>query len=294
MEMRTAAKIAHALRKSAAPLVAAALIGSCGGESSADNARKKIRTEHAPHVARILVEDLNRHTVGLRLAAERLAPGFVRVEGQQREKDMRFAFRLLRNPKKGIEQLVISPMSFMAVVDRSGVVIARDATPDRMKGMNLGQKFATVKRALAGKEGYEVGQFESAQKGEKASVTVVMAAPAFYQGEVVGAVVIGIPLWRLSQRLSRQIQTEQAGEGQVVLWVYLYKGDALFHQGTPGTMDMLVPDGKARRSGLAKSPGGYTRAAEQFSAWYGYGVRPLRILGEDVGMVLFRLDPARK
>jgi hypothetical protein len=266
----------------------------CGGEQSADNARRKIRLQHAPHAAQVVVQDLQRHTVGLRIAAKKLAPGFVRVQGEQQEKDMRFAFKHLRNPKVGIEQLVISPMSFMASVGKDGVVIARDAMPDRMKGTNLAQKFSVVRKALAGKEGYELGEFESAKKGEKPSVTILMAAPAFYEGEVVGAVVIGIPLWRLSQRLSRQLQTEQAGEGQVVLWVYIYRGDELFFQGTPGTMDMLVPDGKARRLGLSRSPGGYTGAVEQFSAWYGFGVRPLRVLGKDIGMVVFRMDPTKK
>jgi hypothetical protein len=207
---------------------------------------------------------------------------------------MHFAFKVIRNPKVGIEQLVISPMSFIAVADKDGVVIARDAVPDHMKGVNLAQKFPVVKRALAGKEGHEIGQFDSPKPGEKPSITIIFAAPAFYQGEVVGAVVIGIPLWRLAQRLSRQLQTEQAGEGQVVLWVYIYRGDELYYQGTPQTMDMLVPDGKARRLGLSKSPGGYTGAAEQFSAWYGYGVRPLRILGDNVGMVVFRMDPIKK
>jgi len=151
-----------------------------------------------------------------------------------------------------------------------------------------------VKNALAGQEGYSVGQFESFKKGDKPSVTIIMAAPARYQGEVVGAVVLGIPLWRLSQRLSRQLQTEQAGERGVVLWVYLYHGDNLYYHGTPQTLDMLAPDGKARRLGLSQSPGGYTGGVEQFSAWYGFGVRPLRVIGDDVGAVIFRMDPLKK
>jgi hypothetical protein len=263
-------------------------------EPGADNAQRIIRNQHAPRVAQIVVKDLERHLLGLRLVAKRLAPGFVRVQGEQREKDMRFAFKLLRNPKLGIEQLVISPMSFIASVDKDGVVIARDAVPDLMKGMNLAEKFTVVKQALTGKQGYEIDEFESTKKGEKPSITIIMAVPAVYQGETVGAVVIGIPLWRLAQRLSRQLQTEQAGEGQVVLWVYIYRGDELYYYGTPQTMDMLVPDGKARRAGLQRSPGGYTGAVQQFSAWYGYGVRPLRILGDNVGLIIFRMDPLKK
>jgi hypothetical protein len=265
-----------------------------GGDQGAANARRTIRYKHAPHVAQIIAQDLNRHTVGLRIAAHKLAPGFVRVQGLQQEKEMRLAFKRLRHPKLGIEELIISPMSFIASVRRDGTVIARDAEPDRMKGFNLAHLFPVVKRALAGKEGYEIGEFKGLEKGEKPSVTIIMAAPALYKGEVVGAVVIGIPLWRLSQRLSRQLQTEQAGEGQVVLWVYVYRGDELYYHGTPQTMDMLVPDGKARRLGLAQSPGGFTGEASQFSAWYGYGVRPIRILDKDTGVVIFRMDPIKK
>jgi hypothetical protein len=111
---------------------------------------------------------------------------------------------------------------------------------------------------------------------------------------VVGAVVIGIPLWRMAQRMSRQLQMEHLGDdGPAVLWVYLYRGDKLHHHGTSPDLDQLVPDAAARKSGLAKSPGGFTGGVVQHSAWYGYGVRPLRVLGPDVGAVIFRMDPRR-
>jgi hypothetical protein len=258
----------------------------------ADEARKIIRTKHAPHVAQIVSEDMQRHTQGLRHAADRIAAGFVKVSGEQQEREVRQVLKLLRSPKKGVPELVISPLSFIAAVGKDGLVIARDSEPDKMKGMKLAEMFPVVKDALAGKEGYEIGQFESFEKGAPPSVTVVMAAPAHYGGEVVGALVLGIPLWRMQQRLSKQLQMEEAGKKQgVVIWVYLYRGDELHNHGTPRDLDQIVPNGEARRAGYAKSPGGFTGEVQQYSYWYGYGVRPLRMLGDDIGMIVFRMDP---
>jgi hypothetical protein len=170
-------------------------------------------------------------------------------------------------------------------------VIARDYEPDGMKGMDLGKMFPSVKRALEGTPAREVGAFESFEKGGEPSVTVVMAAPAHYEGKVVGALVLGIPLWRLAQRISKQLQMEAAGKEQgSVLWAYVYQGDKIHKHGTPPDLDKAVPDGNARRAGLSKSAGGYTGEVEQFGFWYGYGVKPLPILGEDIGVVLFRME----
>jgi hypothetical protein len=274
-------------------LLLSSVVAACGGESAA-KMRKKIRVEHAPRVARIVEEDLQRHTVGLRLAADRIAPGFVKVQGEQREREMRVAFKRLRSAKKGVPELVISPMSFMAAVGSDGEVIARDSDPDPMKGMNLATRFIAVKMALAGTEGTQIGEFENLEKSGKPSVTIVMAAPARYRGHVVGALVLGIPLWRLQQRLSRQLQGEEAAsKKEVVIWVYLYRGAELFHHGTPRDLDSIVPGPELRQAGLRASPGGFTGEVSQFGYEYGYGVRPLRMLGADIGTVIFRMEPSR-
>jgi hypothetical protein len=270
------------------------LLAACNREH-ATAGRKQIRENEAPHIAQIVIDDLVRHTQGLQHAAERVAAGFVKVSGEQQEREMRQVFKLLRSPKKGVAELVISPLSFIAAVDKTGVVVARDAEPDHMKGMNLATLFPSVKAALAGQEGYEVGQFASLEKGGEPSVTIVLAAPSRYGGEVVGALVLGIPLWRLQQRLSKQLQMEEAGKQHgkqgAVNWVYLYRGDTLHHHGTPRDLDQIVPDKKQRSAGYARSPGGFTGEVEQFGFWYAYGVRPLRVLGDDVGMIVFRMDP---
>ena len=264
---------------------------ACSTEG-APNARAHVRKEHGPRVQALVLDTLSRHAAGLAHGADRIAAGFVRVSGEQQENDMRQVLKLIRSPKKGISELVISPMSFLAVVDKDGKCIARDGDgdKDKMRGMDLAKQFPSVRAALEGKPGLEVGEFESTEKGGKPSVTIVMAAPAHYQGQVVGALVLGIPLWRLQQQLSKQLQMELAGKDRVVIWVYVYRGQELHHHGTPPDLDKLVPDAKAREAGLAKSPGGFTAALQQYGFWYGYGVRPLRVLGPDVGVIIFRME----
>jgi hypothetical protein len=279
-----------------ASLLGLVLIASACGADGAPNARAHIHNEHSPRVQALVLETLQRHTAGLAHGADRIAAGFVRVEGDQQETDMRQVLKLIRSPKKGIPELVISPMSFLAVVGPDGKAIARDgeAESDKMKGMDLGKLFPSVKNALNGTAGMEVGEFASTEKGGEPSVSIVMAAPAHYQGKVVGALVLGIPLWRLQQQLSKQLQMELAGKDRVVVWVYVYKGDKLHMHGTPPDLDKLVPDGNARKAGLAKSPGGFTGEVAQYGFWYGYGVRPLRVLGPDIGVVIFRMEADEK
>jgi hypothetical protein len=271
--------------------LALCLLSACN-QPHAAAARKKIRLEHGPRVAQIVLEDLTRHTAGLRHAADRIAAGFVKVQGEQQEREVRLVLKLLRSPKKGVQELVISPLSFIAAVDKNGIVVARDSEPDHMKGMDLAKMFPSVKAALAGQEGYEIGEFASLEPGGKPSVTILLAAPSHYGTEVVGALVLGIPLWRLQQRLSKQLQMEEAGKKQgVVIWVYLYRGDDLHSHGTPRDLDQIVPSATLRRQGLARSPGGFTGEVPQYGYWYGYGVRPIRVLGDGIGMVVFRMEP---
>lgn len=269
------------------------LLTACGDEDHTAQSRKKILEDHGPRVAEIVIDDLKRHQQGLRIAADRMKAGWVKVEGEEQEHGMRKALQLMRSPKKGVRELVISPMSFMAAVDKNGIAIARDTEPDHMKGMDLAKLFPTVKAALAGNEGYEVGEFPSMKEGGDPSVTIMMATPVHWKDEVVGALVLGIPLWRLQQRLSKQLQMEGAGKESkgVVLWVYVYRGDELHKHGTPRDLDQLVPDAAARKAGLAGSPGGFTGQLVQFGFWYAYGVRPIRVLGDGMGVVIFRMDP---
>jgi hypothetical protein len=267
----------------------AILLLACS-QGGAPQARKLIRTEHAPRVQAILLDMLSRHERGLNQAADRIAAGFVKVSGAQQESDMRTVLKLVRSPKRGVPELVISPMSFLAVVGRDGHCIARDLEPDLMKGMDLAKDFPVVAEALQGKTGIAIGEFAGIEPGSKPSVTILMAAPAHRDGQVVGAMVLGIPLWRLQQVLSKQLQMELASKDRVVIWVYVYRGSELHHHGTPPDLDKLVPDLATRQAGLSKSPGGFTGEVQQYAFWYGYGVRPLRALGPDIGMIIFRME----
>lgn len=271
-------------------LLLAHAAGACG-KSGAPQARQAIRTQHSARVQAILLELVNRHERGLQQAADRVAAGFVKVSGEQQEREMRAVLKLVRNTKKGVPELVISPMSFLAVVGPDGLCIARDTEPDRMKGMDLGKQFPVVAEALQGKAGMAIGEFAATEPNSKPSVTILMAAPAHREGKVVGAMVLGIPLWRLQQVLSKQLQMELAGKDRVVIWVYVYRGAELYMHGTPPDLDKLVPDAATRRAGLAKSPGGFTGEVAQYAFWYGYGVRPLRLLGPDIGVVIFQMEP---
>jgi hypothetical protein len=284
----TSARYRLAFRSCLTVLACAWLCAACS-KGDAPHARELIRKQHAPRVEKFVLELLARHDQGLRQAADRISAGFVRVEGEKQEADMRQVLKLIRSPKRGVPELVISPMSFIAVVGKDGRCIARDVEPDHMKGMDLGGLFPVVADALKGKQSLGMGEFKSPEDG-KPSVTILMAAPAHYKGEVVGALVLGIPLWRLQQVLTKQLQMELSSKKPIVIWVYVYRGDELHNHGTPPDLDKLVPDGNARRAGLANSPGGFTGAVAQYAYWYGYGVRPLRVFGPDIGVVIFRME----
>jgi hypothetical protein len=280
--------------RSASWLMACVLVWAACSADGAPLARPAIRNQQAPRVATVVTDLLVRHDAGLKQAADRIAAGFVRASPEQQESEMRQVLKLIRSPKRGVPELVISPMSFLAVVGKDGHCIARDSEPDKMKGMDLGKQFPVVAQALQGTAGLGMGEFASTEPGDKPSVTLIMAAPAHYKGEVVGALVLGIPLWRLQQVLTKQLQMELAGKDRIVVWVYVYRGDELHHHGTPPDLDKLVPSASARKAGLAKSPGGYTGEVAQYGFWYGYGVRPLRVLGPDIGVVIFRMEARNK
>jgi hypothetical protein len=274
-------------------LLLAWAFGACG-PSGATHARQVIRETHAKEIKKILVEDVQRHLRGVDRAAERLVPGFGVEDPVKREAQVRTALRLLTKPPRGIPELVASARTFTAAVAPDGVVLATDAKDenDRMTGANLREPFSVLRAALEGKTGYAIHQFPSIKEGVEGSISLLFAAPARNKDDkIVGAVLTGIPLWRLAQRLTRQIQLDHVGEKGAILWVYLYRGDKLHHFGTPPDLDTVVPDAATRKAGLAKSPGGFTGELLQFGRWYAYGVFPLQILGPEMGAIVFRSDP---
>jgi hypothetical protein len=276
-------------------LILLALLCIACGPDGAPNARKVIRETHAREVKKLVTEDVQRHLVGVEKAAERIVRGFAVSDPTEREAQMRTALRLLTKPPRGIPELIASARSFTAAIEPSGVVLATDAPKDRdrMTGVNLGDEFQLVKNALAGQTGYAIDQFPAIEKDSEGSVSLLFAAPSRKDGQVIGAVLTGIPLWKLSQRLGKQLQLDHAPELMkgAVIWVYVYREPQLHYFATPPDLDTLVPDAAARKAGLSRSAGGFTAEVAQYGRWYAYGVLPLRLLGPDTGVVIFRSDP---
>jgi hypothetical protein len=272
-------------------LLALALI-ACGQDGAA-NARKVLRDTHAMEVRKIVREDITRHLRGVDAAGARIAPGFATEDPAQRQAQMRTALRLLTKPPRGIPELIASARTFTAAVEPSGVVLATDAKPerDRMTGVNLGNQFAVVRDALAGKTGYAIDQFPAIEEGAEGSVSLLFAAPSKKAGAAIGAVLAGIPLWRLAQRLTKQLQLDHVSEKGAILWVYLLRGDKLHHFGTPPDLDTAIPNAQQRAEGFARSPGGFPGEFRQFGRWYAWAVLPLPALAPDVSALIVRSDP---
>lgn len=261
-------------------------LGACEDAAAVKRTEERVRTVDLARVEELIQQDLENHQVGVVKAAEKLTPGFSVSDPAKRESQMRAALRILQQPKKGIDEFVASPMSFLAALDVDGVVIARDRNPDRMTGQDYKSRFEVVRQALEGSAATGLGEFFAEDPDEPSSWSILFAAPAIEDGRVVGVVLAGIPLSRLAQRLSRQLRVEQA-QGDPV-WVYLYKNDRVFHWDTPPLVDELVPSAEQRAKVLAASPSGYTDKVRLQGELEVYGVFPIRLLGPDVGTVIFR------
>jgi hypothetical protein len=268
------------------------LVGGCdrGGAAAA---RKTLRTKHASEVRGIVAEDIRKHVRGITAAGERIGAGFAVPDPKTRDIQMRTALRWLTKPPRGIPELITSARTFTAAIAPDGVVIATEAKPDvdRMTGVDLGKEFAVVRAALAGQSGYEVAQFPAIEQGAEGSVSLLFAAPAKRSGAVVGAALAGMPLWRLAQRLTKQLQLDHVSEKGAILWVYLFRGDKPYHFGTPPDLDGALPSIADQRKQLAASPGGFTGEFLQFGRWYAFAVVPLRALGDDTHALIVRSDP---
>ena len=276
-------------------VVACLLALGCDTEQGIEE-RRAIHATDMSVVLGVVRQDLDRGRVGTRRAADRLAPGFVEEDAAVRERDLRFALRRIQQPPRAINELMVSPISFVAAVGTDGIVIARDTEPDPMRGFDLGAAVPVVQRALEGESGYALSAIPTLDENEAPSVTVVFAEPSRVDGEVVGVIASGLPLWRIGQQLTHQLQLENSDyrERGGLIWVFAYQREEEHnHAGFPPDLLALAPGHAARTEGLARSPGGYTGEAQQYGRWYGYGVLPLPTLGEDVGVVLFRSDPTR-
>ncbi|MBT8454446.1 MAG: cache domain-containing protein [Deltaproteobacteria bacterium] len=274
------------MKRSRILLLGFLVLAGCEDRAAVERTRAQLRDVDFPRVQALVEQDLGNHQAGVVKAADKLAPGFLVGDPEKRETQIRAALRILQEPKRGIDQFVASPMSFLAAVDLDGIVIARDRDPDRMKGQDFRSRFEPVAKALDGSASTGLGEFYAADPDAPSSWSILFAAPSLRDGKIVGAVLAGIPLSRLAQRLSRQFRVEQKAGAPV--WVYLYKGERLFHWDTPPEVDALVRDPAARATALTASPAGYTHKARLQGELQVYGAFPLALLGPDLGTIIFR------
>lgn len=274
-------------------IMAMVLLASACGPEGAPNAQRQLLREHIPRLKEVIALDRSRHRDGVIEAAHRLRRGFLVEDHDTRERQMRQVMTQLQEPPRGVGAFIASPMSFLAAIDTDGIVIARDSEDDQMKGQNFGEQFEVVANALQGTVGMGMGEFPALEEGAPSSYSILFAAPARHNGEIVGAVVVGIPLWREAQRLSRQLRVELATdiEQGLIVWAYIYKGDRIFYSPeAPPEVTEVLPDADARATGLAASPGGYTGDVRLHTKWYGFAVVPIPTLGDDIGLVVARAD----
>ncbi|MBX3270966.1 MAG: cache domain-containing protein [Sandaracinaceae bacterium] len=257
------------------------------------NERGKIHASDMPDAARIVRQDIDRGRRGVAQAAERLRRGFLVEDAERREREMRQVMMRMRQPPRSINDLMVLPITFIAAVGTDGVVIARDAEEDRMRGFDLAAVVPVVRQALDGQAGYALSEIPSAEEGALPSVTIVFAAPARHEGRVVGAVAAGLPLWRIAQQITAQLQLQHARDvanGELI-WVLMLRGEEPHHHaGFPPDLVRMVPSAARRAEGLGASPGGFTGEFQQYGRWYGYGVLPVPSVAPDVSIIFFRSD----
>ena len=263
------------------------------GPSEGERAVQTIERDYVPRIGEIIRADTEQHMEGLAEATEMVAPGFSLEAGAHQTEQMRRALKRIRRARGGVRSLVATAMSFLAAVDREGVCIARDKTPDLMQGQNYGEMFPMVRRALeAGEAASGPVAFPAQEEGE-AHWAILFVQPVRHEGVVVGALMGGIPYTRLSTRISRQLQvehTEEVSRGMAV-WAYLYKGAQVFQFGVPPDLESLVPSPERRRSLLSSSPAGAGEEGFVYGRSYGVFVRPEAALGSDAGVVIVRGEP---
>ncbi len=257
----------------------------CG--KRADEAQRALETHHAREIRAVAKQDEEKHLTGVIELARRLAPHIEVGDAPSLEKHLTKA----RRPPRGVRELFASPLTFVAATNADGVVLARNGRADDLVGMNL-SRYPIVQQALAGGPPSDaVVEFENPRDPRDPSVVWMFAAPSVHKGKVAGVVVLGFPLWRWSQRLSKQMQLDHAKEQGIILWAYVYRGSKLHHLGDPPDLTQEVPGAKARREGLRRHPKGYSGQLSQYGRWYAYHVLPLPSVDDDVGVILFRSDP---
>ena len=237
--------------------VARSALSGCGPDG-APNARKVIRETHAAEVKHLVVDDIDDHLVGVKAAGARVAPGFAVVDPKRRESQMRTALA-------PADQATARHSS----ADRLGAHVHRSRRAERRRARHRRQRGARPHDRGRPREAVRAGaqrsggqrratrwtRFLRSKRGPRAAFRCCSRRLRAKDGKVVGAVLTGIPLWRLSQRLTKQLQLDHVSEKGAILWVYVYQGDKLHHFGTPPDLDTMVPDAAGAKGRPGREPG---------------------------------------
>lgn len=265
-------------------------------EEPPSQARQLVREVHAEEVVATVYDDIDFLMTGTCAAASKLAPG---LDVNAPEKELRAALRILRSaPPRGLPELAGAAISFLAVLDANGVVLARDMKDeerDLMQGQNYAARYDVVGNAIknvTNKHG--LVEFPALETEADSSWSYLFACPIVREGKLIGAALAGIPLERWANRLSRKGVFDHSDQRDLHYAVFFYHADREFHPKESAALIVGLPDGNARRAALAKSPGGYTGEFKLASTRYGYGVLPIPSLAPNTGVMIARNEPAEK
>ncbi len=287
------------MRFSLLSVLALSFAGACSPEG-APAERRALHGEDVPAYLRMIGEDRTKVFRGVQAAAQRVEPAYRgEVDAAERARRLTDMLERVDAPRRGVAELVYSPVLYIGGTDQEGTLLAEVGVRDGAK-VGVGsdyRPFAVVQEALGGTPGHAVVDLADVMEEEDGPIdTWLFAAPIYgADAEVMGALVAGIPLWREAQRLTAQMRLEQADAvvaGRVV-WAYLARGDQAYASREPTASNDVtdaVPDGATRSAGLARSPRGYVTDFSLFRRWYGLAVIPLPTLAEDVHLVAFRAN----
>ena len=272
---------------------------SCGEDEPSVH-EKKLRNVHAPQVHSMVRKDLKEHAQGINDAASRLVPLFTppddfnNKEGGDytpKEEALRKEMRRIKHIKFGVPALSSSPATLFAIVDRKGVILARHAKNDTLRGSNYGKRFKVIPKSLKEKKSKKELVLFKAQKGGKDSYSMLWVAPIVVQGKSRAALILAMPLWRFAQKISTQLRMNYASEPNLILWAYTYKGKKLFEKGIPPEVKDITPSSKVWHKALKMNPSGATGTLRGFGLEYAWGAFPIKELAEDAGVLLLRAKP---
>lgn len=252
-----------------------------------------MRTVHAEETVDAVYDDIDFLMTGTCAAAKKLGPG---LDVHAPEKELRAALRILRAaPPRGLPELAGAAISFLAVLDSNGVVLARDMKDearDMMQGQNYAARYSLVADALGhvtNKHG--LVEFPALEEGAESSWSYIFVCPIVRDGKLIGAALSGIPLERWANRLSRKGVFDHSDQKNLHYAVFFYHGEREFHPESGAAVIVGLPDAKQRREALRKSPGGYTGEFKLASMRYGYGVLPVPSIAKDTGLMIVRNEP---